>query len=170
MLNQLENLVAQFETGQLGRRDFLGAVMALTYSTVAPKTRRTGASFKMRNFTHVNIRVRDVNESEKFYRELFDLPRARGLVGAAFGLDLPDGGLISLCPMNNPDCGMNETPKLGEIDHFGVGIENFKEVETARQLKDRGLETYDSGTSVFVKDPNGTWVQVSAPKEAFKRL
>jgi catechol 2,3-dioxygenase-like lactoylglutathione lyase family enzyme len=118
--------------------------------------------------THVNVRVRDVKESETFYRELFGLPRVHDVVGAAYALDLPGGGFISLCPMNNPDCGMTDPPALGDIDHFGLGVHNFKEGTTARQLKERGLETYDAGSSVFIKDPNGAWVQVSAPKESFR--
>lgn len=51
----------------------------------------------------------------------------------------------------------------GEIDQFGVGIDGFEEGVTAKQLSGRGLEIYDAGSSVFVKDPNGAWVQLSAP-------
>ena len=52
----------------------------------------------------------------------------------------------------------------GEIDHFAVGIDDFREGATASALKARGLEIKDAGESVFVKDPNGTWVQLSAPR------
>ena len=119
--------------------------------------------------THVNIRVRDVKESERFYRELFGLPAVHDVVGAAYALDLPRGGFISLCPLSNPDCGLNDPPTLGDIDHFGLGSDNFKKGTTARQLKERGLETYDAGSSVFIRDPNGAWVQISAPNESFNK-
>ena len=170
MIQQLEELVAQYERGYLARREFLGAVVALTYgATTAPPAARTRAVLAARNVTHVNIRVRDVKESETFYREIFGLPPVHDVVGAAYALDLPGGGFISLCPMNNPECGVTDPPALGDIDHFGLGVDNFKEGSTARQLRERGLETYDAGSSVFIKDPNGASIQVSAPKERFRK-
>lgn len=171
MVQELEGLIAQFEEGHLARRDFLGALVALTSvgTAAASAVTRAGAMLPARNLTHVNIRVRDVKESETFYRELFGLPPVRDVVGAAYALDMPGGGFISLCPMENPDCGMKNPPTLGEIDHFGVGVDNFRKDVTARQLKDRGLETYDAGSSVFLKDPNGAWLQVSSPKEPFRK-
>lgn len=148
----------------MNRRDFLGAVVAMAYATTdAP----AAAPLPARNLTHVNIRVRDVAESERFYRELFGLP-VRQVVGAAYALDLPRGGFISLCPLTNTECGMSERPSAGDIDHFGIGIATFRRTVTARELSARGLETVDAGSSVFVKDPNGTWVQLSAPSEPFR--
>ena len=170
MVQELEGLIAQYERGHLARRDFLAALIALTSgAAAAPPASRAHAVLPARNLTHVNIRVRDVKESETFYRELFGLPPVHDVVGAAYALDLPGGGFISLCPMGNRDCGMNDPPTLGEIDHFGLGVDNFRKGTTARQLKGRGLETYDAGSSVFLKDPNGTWLQVSAPKESFEK-
>ena len=167
MIQQLEELVSRFERGHIDRRHFLRALAAFTYA--ARPMSPPSATLPARNLTHVNIRVRDVKASERFYRDLFGLPPVHTVVGAAFALDLPGGGFISLCPLDNPDCGLKDPPALGEIDHFGLGVDNFKEGSTARLLKQRGLDTYDAGSSVFVKDPNGAWVQISAPKESFKK-
>jgi catechol 2,3-dioxygenase-like lactoylglutathione lyase family enzyme len=166
MIQQIDELISRFERGHIDRRHFLGALAALTYSrTSLPSL----AALPARNLTHVNIRVRDVKASEQFYRGLFGLPPAHSVVGAAYALDLPTGGFISLCPVDSKECGMNESPTLGEIDHFGLGVDNFKEATTAQLLKQRGLEIYDAGSSVFVKDPDGAWVQLSAPKETFTK-
>jgi catechol 2,3-dioxygenase-like lactoylglutathione lyase family enzyme len=169
MIPQLEELIEQYERGNLARREFLGALVGLTYGVVRPSATRAHALLPARNLTHVNIRVRDVKESERFYRELFGLPPVHDVVGAAYALDLPGGGFISLCPLNNPDCGLKDPPTPGDIDHFGLGVANFQAKTTARQLNERGLETYDAGSSVFIKDPNGTWIQISAPKESFRK-
>jgi hypothetical protein len=83
MMQQLEELVARFERGHIDRRYFLGALAALTYSTIPSSS---AATLPARHLTHVNIRVRDVKESERFYRELFGSP-AR-----------PDGGGRSVRP------------------------------------------------------------------------
>jgi len=152
--------------GQLSRRDVVGA---LAIRTQAPSRSQSQTAFPARNLTHVNVRVRDVKESERFYRDLFGLPSAREVVGAAFALDVPAGGFISLCPVSNPECGMGDPPTPGDIDHFGLGVENFRERITAEQLRSRGLEVVDGGSSVFVKDPNGVWVHLSAPTETFNK-
>lgn len=166
MIQHLEELLSQYDDGQLSRRDF---VCALAMLAQLPTRSQSGAAFPARNLTHVNIRVRDVKDSERFYRDLFGLPSAREVVGGAFVLDVPAGGFISLCPVRNRGCGMAAPPTLGDIDHFGLGVDDFRERITAQQLKSRGLEVVDGGSSVFVKDPNGAWVQLSAPTETFKK-
>jgi catechol 2,3-dioxygenase-like lactoylglutathione lyase family enzyme len=160
MPDPFDDLLSRFERGELPRRDFLGAILALAYG---PRPQRTSAAFQARNLTHVNVRVADVTKAEQFYRDLLGVPPVRSVVGGAFGLDLPGGGFISLCPVDGPDCGVRPPGMNGEIDHFGVGIDGFEEGVTAKQLSARGLEIYDAGSSVFVKDPNGAWVQLSAP-------
>jgi catechol 2,3-dioxygenase-like lactoylglutathione lyase family enzyme len=166
MFQQINELVSRFERGHIDRRHFVGALAALTGISASLSS---SATLSAHNLTHVNIRVRDIKASEQFYRGLLGLPPAHTVVGAAYAFDLPGGGFISLCPLDNKDCGMNESPTPGEIDHFGVGVDNFKEGSTARLLKQQGLEIYDAGSSVFVKDPDGAWVQLSAPKESFKK-
>jgi len=51
----------------------------------------------------------------------------------------------------------------GDIDHFGLGVDNFRERITAQQLKGLGREGVDARSSVFIKGPNGAWAQLSAP-------
>ena len=165
-MQYLEELLSRYERGQVGRREFLSALAAMTPLAA---TGQPPSGFAARHLTHVSIRVRDVRESEKFYRELFGLPPMHDAVGGAFALDLPGGGFINLCPLDSRACGLKNPPTLGEIDHFGLGIENFQEGETTRQLKARGLNPVDAGDSAFIKDPNGTLVQVSAPAEPLKK-
>lgn len=160
MPKSVEDLVSRFERGDLPRREFIGAILALAYG---PRSLPKAGFLQARNLTHVNIRVPDVKKAEQFYRELLGVPPVRSVVGGAFGLDLPSGGFISLCPVDGPECGLRPPGTAGEIDHFGVGIDGFEEGMTAKRLNSLGLETYDAGSSVFVKDPNGAWVQLSAP-------
>jgi catechol 2,3-dioxygenase-like lactoylglutathione lyase family enzyme len=160
MPESVDDLVSRFERGELPRREFLSAILALAYS---PRPHLGAGVFQARNLTHVNVRVADVKKAERFYRDLFGVPPVRSVVGGAFGLDLPSGGFISLCPVDGPECGLRPPGTTGEIDHFGVGIDDFEEGVTARRLSGLGLEIYDAGSSVFVKDPNGAWVQLSAP-------
>jgi catechol 2,3-dioxygenase-like lactoylglutathione lyase family enzyme len=161
MVESVEALVTQFERGEIARREFVAGLLAVAVGRRSEG--RTGL-VAARDLGHVNIRVRDVPATERFYRELLGLPASRPVVGGAFALDLPTGAFISLCPLTEPDCGMKQGGPNGEIDHFAVGIDDFREGATAGALKARGLEINDAGESVFVKDPNGTWVQLSAPR------
>ena len=58
----------------------------------------------------------------------------------------------------------------GEIDHFGVGIENFDAERVAGALEVAGFEGVRQAgpTSVLVPDPDGLIVQLSAPAERFE--
>ena len=66
---------------------------------VAPATTRGQEGVvRARSLNHVNVGVADVARSEAFYRHLLGLPARRYIVGDAYALDFPDGGLISRRP------------------------------------------------------------------------
>ena len=124
--------------------------------------------FKARSFNHLNVRVTDRAKSEAFYRKLFGLPAARPVQGAAFALDFPAGGSISLCPLSVPTCGVKPNARAGDIDHFGIGIENFDAGRVESELKAAGFDQVrNAGSSVFVADPDGTALQLSAVNETY---
>ena len=58
----------------------------------------------------------------------------------------------------------------GQIDHFGVGIENFDAERVASELEAAGVEgvRLAGSTSVLVPDPDGVIVQLSSPTERFE--
>ena len=106
----------------------------------------------------MNVGVSDLDRSEAFYRDLLGLPARRYIVGDAYALDFPDGGLISLCPVEGGNCSLTAGSAVaGEIDHFGVGIENFNAQRVASELEAAGVEGVGQAgqTSVLVPDPDG---------------
>ena len=170
MRESFDNLLRQYEDGKLTRRQVLGAITALAVPV------RAGAQpgrFRARALSHVNIGVTDVARSETFYRELLGVPARRYIVGDAYALDFPDGGLISLCPTQGGNCSLTATADAavpGQIDHFGVGIENFDAERVASELEAAGVEgvRLAGPTSVLVPDPDGIIVQLSSPTERFE--
>ena len=118
----------------------------------------------------MNLGVSDVARSEAFYRQLLGLPARRYIVGDAYALDFPDGGLISLCPVEGGNCSLTGANAIaGEIDHFGVGIENFDAARVASALENAGVEDVrQTGSNVLVTDPDGLVVQLSAVTERFE--
>ena len=167
MRDTLDGLLKQYEDGKLTRRQLLGAMTALALPV------RAGAQagqVRARSLHHVNVGVSDLDRSETFYRQVLGLPARRYIVGDAYALDFPDGGLISLCPVDGGNCSLTAGSAVaGEIDHFGVGIENFDTERIGTTLEDAGIENVRAaGSNVLVTDPDGLVVQLSAASERFE--
>jgi catechol 2,3-dioxygenase-like lactoylglutathione lyase family enzyme len=160
MMDQIDDLVKQYDAGNLKRRELLAAIALLLKPAAALAQ---NGLFRGRSLNHLNIRVTDLARSESFYRRVLGLPPRRPVVGAAFALDFPGGGFISLCPLSVATCGQKPNARPGDIDHFGVGIDGFDATRVETQLKAAGFDRVLNGvTSVFVADPDGTMVQLSA--------
>ena len=168
MPESLDSLLTQYEAGRLTRRELLAAILVLA----APATSRAQAgAVRGRVLNHVNVGVADVARSETFYRDLLGLPARRYIAGDAFALDFPDGGLISLCPVSGGNCSLTAGDAVaGEIDHFGIGIDDFDAPRVASQLEAAGFEgvSQAGATSVLVPDPDGVIVQLSSSTERFE--
>ena len=168
MRESFDSLLKQYEDGKLTRRQVLGAITALAVPI------RAGAQpgrFRARSLNHVNIGVTDVAQSEAFYSTLLGVPARRYIVGDAYALDFPDGGLISLCPTQGGNCSLTAADAVpGQIDHFGVGSRKFDAERVASELEAAGVEGVRraGSTSVLVPDPDGVIVQLSSPTERFE--
>ncbi len=166
MRNTFDTLLKQYEDGKLTRRQVLGAFTAMAL----PAGARAQTGVRARTLHHVNVGVADLDRSETFYRNLLGLPARRYIVGDAYALDFPDGGLISLCPVEGGNCSLTAGSAVaGEIDHFGVGIEDFDAERVTTALEAAGFEgVRGGGGSVLVPDPDGLVVQLSAVTERFE--
>lgn len=79
--------------------------------------------------------------------------------------------LISLCPVSGGNCSLTAGDAVaGEIDHFGIGIEDFEAERVASELDAAGFEgvRQAGSTSVVLLDPDGLAVQLSSPTERFE--
>ena len=169
MTKAFDGLLTKYEQGRLTRRELLAALAAAAAPSVAGAQQQSGV--QARSLNHVNLGVSDVARSEDFYRRLVGLPARRYIVGDAYALDFPDGGLISLCPTVGGNCSLTESDAVaGQIDHFGIGIEDFDAERVATSLEAAGFEgvRQAGATSVLVPDPDGVIVQLSATTERFE--
>jgi catechol 2,3-dioxygenase-like lactoylglutathione lyase family enzyme len=166
MIESVDGLLKQYEGGLLSRRELLAAIAVL----IAPKTAAAQKSvLQARTINHLNIRVNDVARSEAFYRNVLGLPAVRPVVGAAFALDFPGGGFLSLCPLSVASCGVKAGSRQGDIDHFGIGIDNFNAARVESALKAAGFSgVRNATTSVFVTDPDGVTLQLSAADQSYR--
>jgi catechol 2,3-dioxygenase-like lactoylglutathione lyase family enzyme len=152
MQQLIEKMVTDFETGKLSRRQLASALAGLVAAgaSAAPSS----SDFKAVSVNHVTLRVPNVERSTKFYQEVFAMPMRKSS---------PTVNILTL----NPNCffgieAANE--KNPAVDHFALGIQNFKVEDAAAKLEKRSLKL--SGVSkegLKFTDPDGILVQLNAP-------
>ena len=116
------------------------------------------STLQANSIDHINMRVKDLNESVSFYSHLFGFEERK---------DQPDydskiigNDSIKLCLYQD------EKMEVGKgISHFGFHIENFDEIEG--RCKDMGVEMpygvvdWGESRSVYIIDPNGYEIELS---------
>ncbi len=112
---------------------------------------------------HVNMKVRNLKDSLKFYNDLFgfeikkeDNPNKSDIPSLIIG-----NNYIKLCLYEVPDM----SPE-GGIAHFGFHVSNFNEI--LDKCKRQGVQVLYGGTvdwekskSVYIKDPSGYELELS---------
>ena len=99
---------------------------------------------------HVSVRVSDMARSTAFYQSLLGLK--------PLSEDKPHN-IVRLGDKRVIVSLRQDTPH-GQIDHFGVGLQNFDKPALTKDLQQRGLtaqEDWEYG--FYVRDPDGVPVQ-----------
>jgi catechol 2,3-dioxygenase-like lactoylglutathione lyase family enzyme len=135
----------------------------------------TGRPFATKGLDHIVLRVRDVEQSLRFYTNALDgsverRSDALGLIQVRLG-----ASLIDLVPVESP------LGKLGgaapgkdarNLDHFAIQIAPFDEPALRAHLLAHGIEPGDvglrygaegNGPSMYVRDPDGNTVELKGP-------
>jgi catechol 2,3-dioxygenase-like lactoylglutathione lyase family enzyme len=149
MFNQISNLLAHYETGQLNRRDLIFGLAALA---ATPKTSaQSPSSLKGLEINHVALNVTDVQRSRDFYQALFDLPVLDESPTACF-LGLGEGNFLSMF-QGNPG-----------LNHYCIGIGDYETDSVIEELRRQGLEPRqrDGVGGPYFDDPDGLVVQLEA--------
>ncbi|MGA9063466.1 MAG: VOC family protein [Terracidiphilus sp.] len=159
MINKLESLLNDFESGKLTRRQVALSLAAVAAGAlVSPLARADDAgpqSFPAISLNHVTLRVPDLQKTSRFYQEFFQMPLRQhaptvhilGVGKSFFGLEQ----------------GNNNEP--GRLDHYDFGIAHFNADQIRAALRKRNLEIQDerSSESFKFRDPDGFLVQVNGP-------
>ncbi len=120
-------------------------------------------TLKATSMDHVNMRVKNLEESVNFYKNLFGFeikkeenPNKIDAPSKIIGNDS-----IKLCLYEDPQM----SPE-GGIAHFGFHIGNFNEImEKCKELKVEvlygGPVEFEKSRSVYIKDPSGYDIELS---------
>jgi len=141
----ISNLVKQFETGVISRRQLVQALVAIT------ALRPQETPFKSTRIDHISIQVTDLPRSIAFYQKIFGL--------SVLNEDKPNE--IVRMGTTKVIVSLHHKPPTGIVDHFAIAIDGFDRDAVTRSLKEQGLtaqENLDYG--FYVRDPEGIPVQI----------
>ncbi len=119
-------------------------------------------NLKATSIDHVNMKVKDLEKSVKFYKNLFGFEIKQE--ENANKLDVPSkiigNDTIKLCLYEVPDM----SPE-GGIAHFGFNIANFNEViekckELGVEVLYGGIVDWEKSKSVYIVDPSGYEIEL----------
>lgn len=152
MQQLVDKMVTDFESGKLSRRQLASALAGLV--AAAANAAAGPSDFKAVGVNHVTLRVPDVQRSTRFYQDVFGMPMRKSS---------PTVNILTL----NANCffGIEAAKEKGPaVDHFSLGIQDFKAEDAAAKLAKRGLKL-DGVSKEGLKfiDPDGMLVQLNAP-------
>ena len=130
----------------------------------------------VRGIDHVVLRVRDLDASLHFYRDVLglglerQLPPEIGLVQLRAGSSLVD--LVPLDGAIGRAGGVGPSREGRNVDHFCLAVEPFDEIAIRAHLGEHGVEAgpvesrYGArgmGPSIYIRDPDHNTVELKGP-------
>ena len=180
MQDTIDELVTAYDEKRISRRQLIGALLAASATSLGasqqkPAMNLTGtpppkdALFHGRLVNHVTLRVKDVEESRRFYQEL---------LGASVLLDARTAEQTGAIDLLLGDSFVTVSGGRGapDIDHFAIGLDPWPGAERALDMVQKRFPTSEARAnqnqfskaaevrSVMLKDPNGIGVQLGSVK------
>lgn len=152
MSEAIDRLVSQYDTGAITRREFVAAIAVLASGGRAA-AQATKSQLPVRTLNHVTLFVSSVEQSVKFYQDLFGMPV---MSRQDNGINLAAGdsfvGIYS--------AGANQP----HINHFCLGVERFDADQTMKVCAEHGVEgrirMRGDVKELYLQDPDGISVQL----------
>ena len=119
---------------------------------------------KVNHLDHINIFVKNLEKSAKFYQEHFGFKLYREGIGLAAGLPykiIGISGKIMICMYQQ-----ESAPKISGLNHIGIHIQNFDEAleylkQAQVELLYGGVNEYENSRSLYIADPDGHEFELS---------
>ncbi|WP_148874791.1 VOC family protein [Serratia marcescens] len=133
--------------------------------------------FSLKNIDHVVLRVRDMQNSLRFYTQVVGCEIAKqrpdlGLVHLRAGASMID--LVDVNGMLGRKGGMPPDARQQNVDHFCLRIEPFNEDALLTYLRSQGIDVDPAesrygaegdGPSIYFSDPDGNRIELKGPAE-----
>src|SRR5262245_40813185 len=183
MLDKIDELVTAYDEKRISRRQLIGALLLASASAPLtagarqekPAVNLTGtpppsnALFRGRIVNHVTLRVKDVDESRRFYQEL---------LGSSVLLDGRTSEQTGSIDLLLGDSFVTVSGGRGAtgVDHFAIGLDPWPGADRALDMVQKRFPSSEARAnqnqfsraaevrSVMLKDPNGISVQLGSVK------
>lgn len=141
-------------------------------------------SFQISGITHWSIGVNDLEESEKFYRDLLGLEFKGRLAGGDMSCFAVGGQPFLLCQRKEP---LHRSQEQDHPLHWAFTLEPEEWEKAAKTLHQKGVQLHEPvyyrekgffpGRELFVLDPSGNRIELSdltwrpgMPKPTFEEI
>ena len=161
----IADLVKQFETGQIDRREFCQtvAIAAAVYAAGDSAMAAPSNGLKMLGVNHISYACEDYTKVRDFYSKTLGMQvlndNKMSRANLAFGPEPDKGGafLVARNFGNNP-------PKAGPsiVDHVCYTVANWDDTRVENGLKAAGANPTGGKGNFNVLDPSGYQVQISS--------
>jgi catechol 2,3-dioxygenase-like lactoylglutathione lyase family enzyme len=164
MKEDIENLVGQFESGRMSRRQLVGHLTAFVAmatagaKVLAGQQAKSASTFEATALHHIALKVPDLERSQKFYEQHLGLKpiQAQGippfmrLLACSSPADCwPKTHIINLWKGEKP-----------ELHHFCFTVKGYDQKTAVERLRAQNLEPMQRGNSAYFRDPDGYLIQV----------
>lgn len=137
----IDKLIGQFESGQVGRREFcqtVGIAAAVYAAGGAEANAAAARGFTGIGVNHISYSCPDYTKARDFYKNTFGMQvvndKGMGRANLAFGPEAGKGGTFLV--VHNP--GRNPPPTPAVIDHVCYTIPNWNEANVRTALRNAG--------------------------------
>lgn len=162
----IEKLIGQFESGEIGRREFcqtVGIATAVYAAGDAAANAAPSRGFTGLGVNHVSYMCSDYTKARDFYKNVMGMQvyndKGKGRANLAFGPEPGKGGnfLVVHNPGANPP-----KPTQAVIDHVCYTISNWDEAKVRNALKNAGTPNPGGRNgSLHMYDPYDYDVQIA---------
>ncbi len=130
MSETIEQLVNQFESRQLSRRELVASLTAIVASASTASAQAPAVSTLAvgRSLNHASLAVSDVEKAAEFYGTLLGAKVVSRPGNGGINLGLGDG-FLGLYKLANP----------GTVNHICIGVDNFDADRLAAKCKEMGI-------------------------------
>jgi catechol 2,3-dioxygenase-like lactoylglutathione lyase family enzyme len=160
----VDHLLKAYERGKLTRRQLLASLVAAGAS--APSVSAQDSTSLLRGRAsrnqHTNLFVSNIRQTVEFYTKLGMPNTVRPMYPrageAAYALDFTNGSFLSLIQTNDKN-------RVGRIDHFCIGIDNFDFTKDVAAIRAAGIKVTEAEFNlIHMTDPDGIGVQMTDAK------
>ena len=171
----IANLVKDFDSGKLDRREFSQSVAlaALVYASGEAANAQASRGFKVLGVNHISYQCPDYAKARDWYSSVLGMQvagsrDAEQRANLMFGPDPGKGG--SFMVVRNPPA-QARPPSPVVIDHICYTISNWDDTRIRAALKAKGVEVSGREGDLNLYDPFNYYVQLAtaATENAFRR-